>query len=282
MEEKKRSAWRIWLYLAPLYLLIAYPLTRKMAKLNSPDLPLTSEQYSAFASTQEYVNAEPPGTDSGGQKPYSIYQAPPEKPLAPAGKKPALRSKPAKNAHSPQNNAKPQPAKSTAGRGNINLSVIKQLEMKTLGYAKGYLLDALDKVMGNPALVKRFLDNPLIINGFMERPTVKTMLNNPQALQRFLTDTPAINNFLGNSVIQKALGNQQVMQAVASSKMADTVLSAPATQALIKNSDIIAAIVKVNPQAAAFLENPAVLNAFSANPIAQQAYQDYMTNESMK
>ncbi|MFH1619630.1 MAG: hypothetical protein ABIG11_06960, partial [bacterium] len=55
------------------------------------------------------------------------------------------------------------------------------LDMRTVGSSKGYLTYALGLAINNPAAVRQLFDNPLVVSGFMHRPTVKTVLTDTGA-----------------------------------------------------------------------------------------------------
>lgn len=271
--RSKRPAWLIWIYLLPLYVLVAYPIARWVRKVSSGDIVLTSEQASVFNSTQTYHTETPSGRLSSDPRlpdmAYSIsYRA-----KGAQGKK-TRTARPVKSSGKiPRGTSRGKSVSSRSSkRGSKDASMWRNIEMKTAGYKKGYLTYAVGFAMNKPSAVKKLFDNSLVVKGFMQRPTVKSVLNDPQAFQEFLAQSPVVNNFLGNSVVQKALSNPAIVNAVASSKLAESILNSPAIQQLISNPEMLEALIESNPQAAALLANPLVINALASNPSTQGIY----------
>lgn len=272
-EPGKKNAWLIWVYLIPLYVLVAYPIARWVKKVSSGDIALTSEQASVFNSTQTYHTKTPSGRLRPDPRiPDTAYSISYRRNGA-QGKK-TRTARPAKSPGEIPRGA--SSGRSVSSRpwkaGSEESSIWRNLEMETAGYKKGYLTYAVGYAMNKPSAVKKLFDNSMVVKGFMERPTVKSVLNDPQALQEFLTQTPAVNNFLGNSVVQKALEHPAILNAVASSKLVESILNSPAIQQLISNPQMLESLIESNPQAAGLLANPLVINALASNPSTQGIY----------
>ncbi|MDD2806781.1 MAG: hypothetical protein PHV33_14610, partial [Elusimicrobiales bacterium] len=52
MEERKRSGWKIWVYMSPIYIVLGVMLYRWNAKINSSDVGLSKEEYNAFNASE--------------------------------------------------------------------------------------------------------------------------------------------------------------------------------------------------------------------------------------
>lgn len=270
--RSKRPAWLIWIYLLPLYVLVAYPIARWVKKVRSGDIVLTSEQASVFNSTQTYHTETPSGRLSSDPRLPDMAYSINYRRNGAHGKK-AGTARPAESSGKiPQGTSSGKSVSSRPAKRGSKDSMWRNLEMKTAGYKKGYLTYAVGYAMNKPSAVKKLFDNSLVVKGFMARPTVKSVLNDPQALQEFLTQTPAVNNFLGNSVVQKALSNPAIVNAVASSKLAESILNSPAIQQLISNPEMLKSLIESNPQVAELLANPLVINALASNPSTQDIY----------
>ncbi len=266
--RSKRPAWLIWLYLLPVYVLVAYPIAKWVKKVNSGDVSLTSEQASVFNSTQTYHTGTPSGRLSAAPRLHDTAYSISYRRRDTQGKKTRTTRPAGSSRKIPRGTSRSSPSK----RGSKESSMWKNLEMKTAGYKKGLLTDAVGYAMNKPSAVKKLFDNSLVVKGFMKRPTVKRVLNDPQALQQFLTQTPAANNFLGNPVVQQALGNPAILNAVVSSKLAESILNSPAIQQLINNPEMLNSLIESNPQAAELLTNPILINALASNPSTQDIY----------
>lgn len=273
--KKRKSGWLILLYLSPLYLLLAWPLYKWHQKVNSPDLLLDEDDYWAFAKDEGEIKDSvsldayvPKLNDvsytvsykTGGEKKEKEEQ----KPISAYHRESFGKKKPAK-----RNKAGPS-AKKTAQKN----AGIKSREYMSIGHQKGYMTSLVGKIMGNEKVMKAIFNNSLVVNGFMQRDTVKAALSSPEALADYLSNTGAANNFLSNPVVQKALNNPTAVNTVASSKLMNEILDSPAISGLMKDPDKLNKIMSENPQLGELLMNPNVMNAIMNNPEMAGAMQN--------
>ena len=272
-EEKKKSAWKIWLYLIPVYILVAIPLVKWTMKIYSSDMNLSKEDYNAFNSDEGEVKkiaadtSDPNLNDSGYALHYRSSKAGAPVGLAeeeeeesaretkrpgPAGRE--QQQAPARQ----QGQAAPRQAAVTAKEADRQFG---------LGQQKGLMTYAVGKAMGNPKAVGALFNSSYVVKGFMGRGTVKGALGSPQGLQNYLKNNPAaVNNFLNNSVVQAAINNPAIVNAFAGSSMASSILASPGVQGLLADPDSLTSLASSNPQMMQLLSNPNVMNALTNNP----------------
>ncbi len=267
-ENKKTNGWKIFFYLTPLYIILGYPLYDWHQKVNSGDVDISKEDYSAFTSDEGELKRaasselyEPEFQDMG----YSVnYQSGGERKNARIStqnnerKKSATRKKTGKT--------KRKSASKRAPRRDAGEDSIRARETKYMGQKKGFLTSAVGKAMGNPKMVKALFNNGLVVKGFMGRAKVKEVLQNPDALADYIKNTPAAGNFLNNAIVKKALNNPAVVKTIASSKLVTTLLSAPAVKELLNDEQKVSEIIASNPELMPLLSNPALMSAFMQNP----------------
>lgn len=274
-DEEKKSNWKIWIYLTPVYIIIAIPLLMWIKKINSSDVGLSKEEYNVFNASegevkkrQQQQNYDPGLTDIGYTVRYRSGDAP-EGSLSGDGpsKEETEQVRAAAEARQKQAaggkqgyNQKP------AAQAALESSDTKAKEQMGLGNQKGYLTYAVGKTMDNPKAVGALMNNSWVVKGFMGRSTVKGALGSPEGLSNYLKNTNAVNNFLGNSVVQAAMKNPAVVNAFASSAMAGAILSSPGVQGLMQNPQALIEMANTNPQVMALLSNPNVMAALMNNP----------------
>jgi hypothetical protein len=241
-QERKKSGWRIWVYLSPVYVLLAMSLMKWTEKVNSSDVDLSKDEYGAFNAAEGEVkihktedNYTPDLTDSGYSVRYRIGKARP-------GARPKAKEE------SPQR------------------ALTVDEEYMGMGSREGFLTYAVGKIMDRPKEVWELFNNPMVVKGFMSRGTVQAALAGPQELQNYFKDTAAVNSFLGNSVVQTAITKPEIVRAFAASGMAKAILASPGVQGLIKNPEALTELAESNPQLMQFISNPNVRNALKSNP----------------
>jgi hypothetical protein len=277
--ENKKTGWKIWLYLTPVYILLAIPLVRWTMKINSPDVPLSKDEYGAFNSSKGSVKDANPDQ----YKPelnYSAYslhyrsgKEEGEIKLHTSGEGSGQYNDRGASGNG-QAQDRAQAGNQPAGRQNDQQAGQKALEsdqtkkemQMSLGAEKGSLTSAVGKMMSSPRAVGALMNNSWIVKGFMGRATVQSALGSPQGLQNLLGDTQRVNNFLNNSVVQAALSNPAVVNAFASSDMAKAILASPAVQGMMANPSALSNLIATNPQAAQLMANPNVMSALMNNP----------------
>jgi hypothetical protein len=276
--ENRRSSWKIWVYLTPVYILAAIPLVKWTMKINSPDVKLSRDEYGAFNATEGEVKKEKtdqydPGlSDSGYSIRYRNGKAGEEQPLSSSDRDRAEeRSSAQASSGRTQGNQAAAPngppyKKQAANPAALESSDTRDKEKMSMGAQKGYLTEAVGGMMGSPKAVGALMNNSWVVKGFMGRGTVQSALGSPQGLKNLLSDTQKVNNFLSNSVVQAALNNPAIVNAFATSAMAKAILSSPAVSAMLQDPNAASTLIATNPQAMQLLSNPNVINALASNP----------------
>ncbi|MEW6012881.1 MAG: hypothetical protein AB1602_05725 [Elusimicrobiota bacterium] len=273
MENNKEKS-KFWLYLIPLYIIIAIPLIKWTLKMSSPDINLSEEEMKAFSATAEIKKEED----------FKMYEPNLEDLSYTVNYRNANDSKEGKTYRlsedeTTKDKEKNSTEKSENKKDNINLSSeqdipkvgdIKQKEMSSVGYKKGFLTQAVGKLLNNPAAVKALFNNEYVVKGFLSRDIVKRNLSDPKALESYLSNQQVVSNFLNNETVKQALNNPQVLNAIAQSKLMGEIMSAPAVTNLMNNQDKMNELMTKNPQTMQLLSNPNIMSALSSNPQGAQ------------
>ena len=281
MEERKKSGWKIWVYMSPVYIVLGLMLYRWNAKINSSDVGLSKEEYNAFNASEGEIkkakaaNYDPNLNDSGYTLRYR--RGDDEEPAAQAEE---TRSRQAadksweaeRKAREKAQNPGTEEAGNTQGHArSANQSALESNDTKAkeamgMGKKEGYLSYAVGKVMNSPKAVGALMNNQYIVNGFMSRGTVKAATASPQALANYLGGSGP-SNFLNNPVVKAALNNPAIVSAVASSGMVSAMLNSPAAQALMSDPEALGNLINNNPQLMTLaMQNPQTLNMLLTNP----------------
>ena len=238
---QKRSGWKIWVYLSPVYIFLGVTLFKWTNTVDPGNVKLSNAEYGAFnaydgeVKKREDADYDPGLNDIG----YSVRYR-------------SAKNRPAKP---------PQIAKASPPRA---LTVDE--EYLGMGSRKGFLTYAVGKLLDRPKEVAELFNNALVVKGFMNRGAVKAALDNPQELQNYLKNTAEISGFLTGSVVQSAINRPEVVRAFATSAMADAILASPGVQGLIKNTEALTELAENDQQMMQFLSNPNVRNALRNNP----------------
>ncbi len=276
-EGNKRPAWKIWLYLTPLYVVIAIPLLLWIKKVNSGDLRMSKDEYSAFNSDQgtvkKYSDAgyNPELMDGSEFVRYREQGA-------------ALGSLPGDNAPKAeiarvQREAEARGQASYGGAGAagggdarsasqraLESGDTRDKEQMAAGYKAGYLSYAVSKILGSPGAVHALLSNKYVIDGFMARGSVKAATGSAQGLANYLKG-PGPSNFINNPIVKEALNNPAVVSAVASSGIVQALMNTPAAQQLMADPQALGDLVNNNPQLMQLaMQNPQTLSTLMSNP----------------
>ncbi|OGR72946.1 MAG: hypothetical protein A2089_14555 [Elusimicrobia bacterium GWD2_63_28] len=274
--EEKKAGWKIWVYLTPVYILIAMPLVKWTMKINSSDVPLDAGEVNVFNASEGEIKKrqvqqgyDPNLTDLGYTVRYRADGTPEDNNRAAAGENSGRGSETAERQAQAAAQRQAQ-ARQTSGAG-INQGPgqvdAKQAKMQEgMGAQKGHLTYAVGKVANSPKAVGALLNNKYIVEGFMSRPTVKAAMGSPQGLANFLKG-PGPANFMNNPVVKAALNNPAVVSAVASSGMVSAMLNTPAAQAMMRDPDALAGLIDSNPQLVQLaMQNPQTLSLLMSNP----------------
>lgn len=277
--EEKKSGWKIWVYLTPVYLIIAIPLVLWMKKINSSDLELSREEYNVFNTDEGEIKRRQmkEGYDPGlADRGYAVrYRSDGAEPgsmagdgAAREGTEQAKRQAAARQQRAGRSDGGDQQAynQKLSRQAALESDDTKKKEQMGLGYRKGYLTTAVGKVMKHPKAVKALLNNQYIVKGFMSRGTVKAATASPEALANYLKGSGP-SNFINNPIVKAALNNPAIVSAVASSGMVSAFLDTPAAQALMKDPDALGQLVNDNPQLMQLaMQNPQTLSMLMNNP----------------
>lgn len=271
MEGDNKRSWKIWVYLTPVYILLAIPLVKWTQKINSSDVKLDKEEYSAFNAEEGEIKRidgddYDPGLHDGT---YNVrYRSGGEAVEEERGT--ARRSEERKKA------AAEEERRRASGQGQYRQRTGNQAALESadtnaktqmgLGAQKGYLSYAVGKVANNPKAVGALLNNGYVVKGFMGRGTVKAATASPEALANYLKG-PGPMNFMNNPVVKAAMNNPALISAVAGSAMVSALLDTPAAKGLMNNPDALAAMVQNNPQLVNLaMQNPQTLTMMMSNP----------------
>ncbi|MDO8806186.1 MAG: hypothetical protein Q7R35_17355 [Elusimicrobiota bacterium] len=276
-EEQKKSGWKIWVYLTPVYIVLAMLLVRWTAKINSSDINLTKEGYNAFNAPDGEIKKrrddgyDPNLSDSGYNVRYRSGGAEAGKLRGDGPTRQALEQAEKAAAARRAQDQKTEEAGQARGGKTANQNALesndtKAKEQMTAGYKKGYLSYAVEKVMNNPKAVGALMNNKYVVEGFMSRGTVKSATGSAQGLANYLkSDGPS--NFMNNPVVKAALNNPALVSAVAGSGMVSAMLNTPAAKALMNDPAALSDLINNNPQLMALaMQNPQTLSTLMANP----------------
>lgn len=280
--ERGTPAWKIFLYLTPVYVLAAIPLYKRYQQLHSPDVAGAS----AFSGEESPAPRRPAGdgydpglTDSGltinyragGEADGSL---PGDRELPSSGKS-SYREEPGEpqrqgKQRGPGGGGEPYSGGSRFAKNPAQAALVsdatKAKEQAAVGYKRGLLTETVGELMKHPKAVGALLNNKYVVEGFMARPNVKAATGSADGLASYLRGSgPA--NFLNNPVVKAALNNPAVVSAVAGSGMVSAMLNTPAARELMKDPDKLAALVDSNPQLVQLaMQNPQTLSLLMSNP----------------
>jgi len=261
----ERPGWLVWLYLVPVYVLLAYPLARWARRINSGDINLNAAQKRDFSSSIEVQDEEPPAPEpvvQGSQlSPYGRIKnmLPVYTGAAPGSV--ASRSGPISMQDAADKAG--EIGKSAAGGATAGAA----LKWTILGASRGALSEMLVAAVEKPSVIKAIFNNQIVQDSFLNRPTVKSVLDSPGSLMKFATSNKMAVNFLTNPVVLKAMGNKAVVEAVAESGMLARLLETPSVQALASDPNAVMKIIDSNPAYMAAISNPNIHEAIMANSV---------------
>jgi hypothetical protein len=274
--EQKRAAWKIWVYLTPVYVLLAIPLVKWTQRINSSDVKLDKDEYNAFNAQDGEIKKTPgdpdydPGlNDSGYSVRYRSGGAAADEERRVEERTEAKRREVAEEKAADERRqaaAQGEYRARTGGQAALESADTNNKTQMSVGAQKGYLTTAVGKVMNNPKAVGALLNNKYVVGGFMSRGTVKAATASPEALANYLKG-PGPMNFLNNPVVKAAMNNPAIVSAVAGSAMVSAFLETPAAKGLMNNPDALAAMVQNNPQLVNLaMQNPQTMTMLMANP----------------
>ncbi len=272
--ENKKSFWKIWIYLTPVYILLAIPLYKWVVKVNSSDMALSKDEYSAFNAEDGSIKKTgggdyDPGLHEGG---YSVRYRSGKDGNIEDTRSPEERQEEREVAAAEEQARRKRAADAgqyrarTGGQAALESADTNAKTQAGLGAQKGYLSYAVGKVMNNPKAVGALLNNKHVVNGFMSRGTVKAATASPEGLANYLKGSGP-SNFLNNPVVKAAMNNPAIVSAVAGSAIVSALLDTPAAKGLMNNPDQLAKLVDSNPELVALaMQNPQTLTMMMSNP----------------
>lgn len=274
--ENKRSAWKIWIYLTPLYILVGIPLVKWTMKINSSDVNMSKEEYGAFNSAEGEIKRSTTGynpdlNDLGYAVRYRSGKddGPSSAPTSGAAETRAAGETSGaarQGAAAGRTEQKQQSQFASGSQSALESDQTRVKEQMGFGAQKGYLSYAVGKAMNNPKAVSALLNNSYVVNGFMSRGTVKNATGSAQGLSNYLKGSGP-TNFLNNPMVKAAMNNPAIVSAVASSGIVSAMLNTPAAQQLMKDPQALADLVSNNPQLVQLaMQNPQTMTMLMGNP----------------
>jgi len=265
---------RFWLYLIPLYILIAIPLIKWTIKLSSSDIKLSEDDLKAFSTDKklkidDFKLYEPSLDDVSYAVRYKNIEEDSKNSKTIKIKNDEDLSK---YTTKKNNNTKEQnPISVKSDEKEIpQTKDIKAKEMSAIGYKKGFLTDVTGKLLNNPKALKSLFNNEYVVNGFLSRDIVKRNLNDPNALKSYLTNTNAISNFINNPIVKQVLNNPTLLNTIAQTKLVQDIMASPAVSTILSDPDTRNEILTKNPQIGELISNPNISQAISQNPNASR------------
>lgn len=276
--QVKKSGWKIWVYLTPVYIILAIPLVKWTQRINSSDVGLSNEERNVFNTDEGEVKKhrtdgyDPGLTDRGYAVRYRKDGAD-EGSMPGDGPSRQAVEKTRKEAEARQERAAGQGQAQDAqyearlsGQAALESSDTRAKEQMGLGNKTGYLSYAVGKAMNNPKAVGALLNNKYVVEGFMSRATVKAATGSPEGLANYLKG-PGPANFMNNPVVKAALNNPALVSAVATSGMVSAMLNSPAAKALMSDPAALSNLIDQNPQLVSLaMQNPQTLSMLMSNP----------------
>lgn len=224
-ETPKKSGWKIWLYLTPVYILLAVPLVKWTMKNQSSDMNMSKDEYSAFNSTEGEIKkstsaaGDPMLNDIG----YTLH-------YASGGSK----------------NGTQEELDLGFKEGNLTEALAKDLgDMKALGelynnqwMVKGFMgRPAVKKALASPEALKALISDEAAVKALLADETVNAALNDPQAVEVIL-----------QSDFTKTLLDAKASQAL----MADTA----SIEEILKTNRLLVKILKRPPVKTFVIDSP--------------------------
>ena len=265
------------LYLTPVYVLLAIPLVKWTMRINSSDVSLNKDEYSAFNAQEGDIKKggsddyDPGLNDSGLTVRYRNNEEKQADEQRIARERAEEKKKAAAAAQGTaqgggQAGDQGQFRPRTGAQAALESSDTNVKTQMGMGAQKGYLTYAIGKVANSPKAVGALLNNKYVVDGFMSRGTVKAATGSAQGLADFLKG-PGPMNFMNNPVVKSALNNPAIVSAVAGSALVSAMLNTPAAQQLMKDPDALGKLVESNPQLVALaMQNPQTMTMLMGNP----------------
>jgi hypothetical protein len=267
--ENEHKKHKLWAYLIPVYIVVCILIIMWVMKNYSTDVKLSDDTLKAFSTTaniktdENYKFYEPNLSDLT----YSVnYKN--------AGEESDRQSSGRKTVYALEHDKTEEKKGDVVQRkepvNNQNVSGqmkdIKGKEMSAVGYKKGFLTDAVGKLLNNPKAVASLFNNEFVVKGFLSRDLVKQNLSDSHALESFLSNPKTISNFLNNPVVSASLNNPALLNSLAGTKMMQEIMTSKAVTDIMSDPSRMNNILMNNPGLNKVLANPNVISALSHNP----------------
>lgn len=152
-----------------------------------------------------------------------------------------------------------------------NLATFGEQDFNILARAPWGLLTTVARNADDAPVVKFIFNNPVIINTFLARTDVDTLVKNPHSALALVKDEYKINTFFNYDAVKIALSKPEVVAAISSSRLMTAILQGPSAQYFIKNPKTSAGFIKASPTLSALKQNAALVNAIKTNPYTAAA-----------
>jgi len=226
--EREKSGWRIWLYLTPVYIIAAVPLIKWTMRVNSSDMALPQDTYTAFNSQEGEIKKKPAVvyTPELSESAYSLNyrsakDSAQEKRFSYGFTKGYLTRAISNAADIPQTMGRLLNDREVI-RGFMSRSTVKAATASP-GALEFYLKDGkvIETFMANTA-VKRALDDPqtlaaaqssALVKTLLNTPAGKALLNDPAATAGIISSNPALKRLIADRRIKGLLMSDPKMRA---------------------------------------------------------------------
>jgi hypothetical protein len=229
-EQPKKSGWRIWLYLTPVYIILAIPLVKWTMKNFSSDVSLSKDEYTAFNSSEGEIKKaknegyNPELSDIG----YTLH-------YHSGGSKSGTQEE-------LDWGYKEGYLLETIGN-NLNNPKAVEAVFNNQWAVKGFMSrPAAKKAMESSQALRAYLDDTGRVNAFLDDKTVNAALNSPQVLDvltqsdmaKALLETPAVKALMKSpdDVQELAGNNPRIMTLLRRPAIKAAVMASPQTAPL--------------------------------------------------
>lgn len=229
-ETPKKSGSRIWLYLTPVYILLAIPLLKWTIRNQSGEVNMSKEEYNAFNSSEgEIKKSAAPAADPG---------------LSDIGYTLHYRSGGSKNGTQEELDLGYKEGNLTAALAK-SLGDAKALEelYNNQWMIKGFMgRPAVKSALASPEALKAVISDRGAVNAFFADETVTAALNDPQAVEvilqsdfaKTLLDAKAVQGLINDSAsVEEILGaNRGLVKILKRPPVKSFVIDSPQTESL--------------------------------------------------
>jgi len=146
-----------------------------------------------------------------------------------------------------------------------NISTFGEKDFKFTGTAPWALLNTVAANINDPEMVRYIFNHRVVVDAFINRTDVKSLLDDPEALYNVVSDEAAVSKFFGYADMKSALSNPKIIDTVAKSMLMDAILQTPAAQYYLKNPKTAADIINKSETLSALKNNPNIADAVKTN-----------------